>query len=132
MAAPETAAPPPAMSEEAAESDAPACRNCGATLAGEFCHECGERRPDGRRDLSLRHFAGEAAQEFASLEHSKLLRTLGALLLFFAARTFYGGGVGRNVFRALALVFGFTLISVLAYFLTYTAALYVVTLGGGA
>jgi hypothetical protein len=275
------------------ELPAPACRNCDAALAGEFCHECGERRPDGR-DLSLRHFAGEAVQEFVSLEHSKLLRTIGALLfrpglltrehfagrkgqylkplslfltvlalnflaysyagpytaremiqeaarqeqskstrwyeqqaarkkisreeyltrvseklqvygglavvhvfnallfalllrlvlprsgryfvehllfsvhfvtlslvaqlaawpvylveswpevmrdfwvkafctlayavyLFFAARTFYGGGVGRNVFRSVVLVFGFTLISVLAYLLTYTAALYAVS-----
>jgi hypothetical protein len=296
-AAPEAAAPPPAATPEGAaesESDAAACRNCGAALAGEFCHECGERRPDGRRDLSLRHFAGEAVQEFTSLEHSKLLRTLGSLLfrpglltreyfagrrgrylkpltlflaalalnfvaysyagpftaremireeerwaqreparwyarqaarmgisteefitrvseklraygglavvhvfnvllfalllravlprtrryfvehlvfsihfvtlsllaqlvawpaylveswppvlrefwvrasctlayavyLFFAARTFYGGGPGRNLFRSLALAFGFTLISVLAYFLTYVAALYAAT-----
>ncbi len=50
-----------------------------------------------------------------------------AVYLFFAARTFYGGGAGRNAFRSLALVFGFTLIPVLAYLLTYAAALYAVT-----
>jgi hypothetical protein len=57
----------------------PSCPSCAEPLAGEFCHRCGEKSSEGR-DLSLRHFAGEAAQEFTSVEHSKLFRTLRALL----------------------------------------------------
>lgn len=55
------------------------CPNCGATLAGDFCHGCGEKRPDAR-DLSVRHFFVEAAQELTSVEHSKLFNTIFALL----------------------------------------------------
>ena len=55
------------------------CGNCGTSLAGEYCHTCGARQ-FAARDLSLRHFASEAVQEFTNLEHSKLLRTLVALL----------------------------------------------------
>ncbi len=67
-------------SEESPESQATPCASCLEPLAGEFCHHCGEKSKAGR-DLSLRHFAGEAAQEFTSVEHSKLFRTLRALLL---------------------------------------------------
>ncbi|HWS56549.1 MAG TPA: DUF3667 domain-containing protein, partial [Pyrinomonadaceae bacterium] len=56
------------------------CPSCGETLVGEFCHRCGERSA-GARDLTLRHFVAEAAQEFTSVEHSKMFRTLRALLL---------------------------------------------------
>src|ERR1044071_7675704 len=56
-----------------------ACPNCGTALAGEFCHGCGEKRPEAR-DLSVRHFFGEAAQELTSVEHSKLFHTVFALL----------------------------------------------------
>jgi hypothetical protein len=55
------------------------CPSCGAPLAGDYCHRCGEKS-EASRNLSLRHFAGEAAQEFTSVEHSKLFRTLRALL----------------------------------------------------
>lgn len=61
-------------------SGAEACDNCGAVLAGKYCHECGAPNVVGR-DLSLRHFLGEAAEEVTSLDHSKFLRTLGALVL---------------------------------------------------
>ena len=57
-----------------------ACPSCDAALVGDFCHRCGEKRP-GARDLTLRHFVAEAAQEFTSVEHSKIFRTLRALLL---------------------------------------------------
>jgi len=56
-----------------------ACPSCGTGLVGDYCHRCGEKRPESR-DLTLRHFLREAAQELTSLEHSKLLRTLRALL----------------------------------------------------
>ena len=56
-----------------------ACPSCGAALTGDFCHRCGEKRPEAR-DLTPRHFLRDAAQELTSLEHSKLLRTLRSLL----------------------------------------------------
>jgi hypothetical protein len=55
------------------------CPSCGETLVGDFCHRCGEKRAEAR-DLTLRHFLSEAAQEFTSVEHSKIFRTLRALL----------------------------------------------------
>jgi len=70
-ALPEGGAPP--------EGAAAACPSCGAGLVGDYCHACGEKRA-GARDLTLGHFLHDAAQEFTSLEHSKLLRTLRALL----------------------------------------------------
>jgi len=54
------------------------CPNCHAALVGDYCHACGEKRPDAR-DLSVRHFLRDAAQEVSSLD-SKLFRTLYALL----------------------------------------------------
>jgi hypothetical protein len=60
-------------------SPAGACPSCGAPLGGDYCQRCGEKRPEAR-DLTLRHFLRETAQELTSLEHSKLLRTLRALL----------------------------------------------------
>ena len=69
--------------ESAAAGDAPPaadCPGCGAALAGDFCHQCGEKRPESR-DLSLGYFFSEAAQELTSVEHSKLFHTLRALLL---------------------------------------------------
>jgi hypothetical protein len=55
------------------------CDNCGAALVGDYCHQCGA--PElSHRDLSFRGFMGELAEVFTSLEHSKVLRTLGALL----------------------------------------------------
>ncbi len=56
------------------------CPSCGETLAGDYCHACGEKRPEGR-DLSVRRFFGEAAQELTSVEPSKLFNTLRALML---------------------------------------------------
>jgi hypothetical protein len=60
-------------------SGAGACPSCGGGLVGDYCHRCGEKRA-GARDLTLGHFLRETAQELTSLEHSKLLRTLRALL----------------------------------------------------
>jgi len=54
------------------------CPSCGAALVGDYCHRCGEKRPEAR-DLSLRHFALDAAGELTSLD-TKLTRTLLALL----------------------------------------------------
>lgn len=54
------------------------CPECGERLLGDFCHRCGEKRPEAR-DLSVRHFAGDAARELTSLD-SKLTRTLLTLM----------------------------------------------------
>lgn len=54
------------------------CPTCGETLVGDYCHRCGEKRPEAR-DLSVRHFALDAAKELTSLD-TKLTRTLLALL----------------------------------------------------
>ena len=67
---PEVAAPPDAAAGE--------CPSCGASLVGDYCHACGEKRPEAR-DLSVRHFVRDAAQELTNLD-SKLFRTLFALL----------------------------------------------------
>jgi hypothetical protein len=65
--------------QTAGRAEAGACPSCGGGLVGDYCHRCGEKRA-GARDITLGHFLREAAQELTSLEHSKLLRTLRALL----------------------------------------------------
>jgi hypothetical protein len=45
---------------------------------GDYCHRCGEKRPEAR-DLSVRHFVRDVAQEVTSLD-SKLTRTLLTLM----------------------------------------------------
>jgi hypothetical protein len=65
--APDTTAPP-----------ASTCPTCGETLVGDYCHACGEKRPEAR-DLTVRHFVEDAAKELTSLD-SKLYHTLRALL----------------------------------------------------
>ena len=68
------------------------CANCGVALVGDYCHGCGEKRPDAR-DISVKHFVTEAASELTSVEHSKLFRTLRALLFkpgFLTAEYFSG------------------------------------------
>jgi hypothetical protein len=56
-----------------------ACPECGTALVGDYCHRCGEKRPEAR-DLSVRHFVQDAAKELTSLD-SKLYHTL--VTLFF-------------------------------------------------
>ena len=56
------------------------CPNCGEALAGDYCHRCGEKHLESR-DLSVRNFLHEAAQELTSVEHSKLFHTLLAVLV---------------------------------------------------
>ena len=73
-------APARAASAEAARDAPGVCPECEDALVGDFCHRCGEKRPEAR-DLSVRHFFGEAAQELTSVEHSKLFHTFRALLL---------------------------------------------------
>lgn len=63
-----------------AAAEAPGvCPECEAALVGDYCHRCGEKRPEAR-DISVRHFFSEAAQELTSVEHSKLFHTIRSLL----------------------------------------------------
>ena len=76
VAAAQDATPHTASQLEAFHRD---CPSCGERLIGDFCHRCGEKRPESR-DLTLRHFFTEAAQELTSVEHSKLFHTIWAVL----------------------------------------------------
>jgi hypothetical protein len=67
-----------AAAAENAPAREAACPNCGAALVGDYCHGCGEKRPEAR-DLSVRHFLRETAAELTSLD-SKLYHTLRSLL----------------------------------------------------
>jgi hypothetical protein len=54
------------------------CPSCKASLAGPFCHECGEARPDPH-DFSWKHTIHDAFHEFAHLD-GKILQTLWLLI----------------------------------------------------
>jgi hypothetical protein len=58
---------------------ADACRNCGATLAGTYCHQCGQKRLTSG-DRGLGHLLGEAFHQVTDVD-GRLLRSL-RLLLF--------------------------------------------------
>ncbi len=45
----------------------PQCANCGASLTGPFCAQCGEKRMDPH-DLSFKHFLHELFHEFTHVE----------------------------------------------------------------
>jgi hypothetical protein len=53
------------------------CGNCGAELAGAFCHVCGQKATGP--DISLHDFFHEAFHEFAHLD-GKIVQTLRLLL----------------------------------------------------
>jgi hypothetical protein len=75
----EVAASPGAEVAARAEAEVgAACPECGTRFAGDYCHRCGEKRPEAR-DLSVRHFVQDASKELTSLD-SKLLRTVWSLL----------------------------------------------------
>ena len=56
-----------------------ACTNCGTALVGEYCFRCGQKRlpPD---HLSMRHFLHEAVVHVGDFEHTKIFRSIRALL----------------------------------------------------
>lgn len=51
------------------------CLNCGASLSGEYCQHCGQKKVH-RHDFSLRHFFGHLVHEFTHLDGNKILKTL--------------------------------------------------------
>ena len=55
------------------------CLNCGAYLAGEYCHNCGQKKVH-RHELGVKHFLGHVIHEFTHLDSNKILKTLSALL----------------------------------------------------
>jgi hypothetical protein len=61
-----------------ATADEP-CPNCGAQLAGEFCHQCGQKKIN-LSEFSLKVFFGKLFQDFIDIESSKLVRTLVAMI----------------------------------------------------
>ena len=91
------------------------CPECGEPLAGDYCHRCGEKRPESR-DLSVRHFFGEAAQELTSVEHSKVFHTLWALLFRPGFLTNeWKAGRRRRYLKPLNLCLGILAINFFAY-----------------
>jgi hypothetical protein len=126
---PSAASPGSAPSPESrpAPPESSLCPSCGEALVGEFCHGCGEKGA-GSRDLSLRHFASDAAQEFTSVEHSKLFRTLYALLFRPGLLTSeWAAGRRRPYLKPLNLLFGVLALNFFALSLyrsptTYSAA----------
>ena len=102
-----------AAAPEAAE--APGCPECETTLVGDFCHRCGEKRPEAR-DLSVRHFFSEAAQELTSVEHSKLFHTIRALLFRPGFLTVeWMAGRRRRYLKPLNLYLGIFALSLFAF-----------------
>ena len=69
---------PPAPETEPGASHFGSCANCGATLHGPFCAQCGEKRVD-RADYSIKVVAQDVVQELSPVD-SKIFRTLRALL----------------------------------------------------
>jgi hypothetical protein len=90
------------------------CRNCNATLEGEYCSQCGQR--EGRTDVHLSDVAGELADDFVHLD-SRIWRTLKALLFHPGLLTaeFMAGRKARYIpaFR-LYLIVSFVLFLVLS------------------
>jgi Protein of unknown function (DUF3667) len=56
-----------------------ACPNCGASLGGQYCGGCGQKR-FSHHDLTVRHFLSHAFHELTHLESTSFVRTLTALV----------------------------------------------------
>lgn len=99
------------------------CPNCGTTLAGDYCHGCGEKRPEAR-DLSVRHFLTDTAAELTSLD-SKLFNTLRALLFKPGSLTleWIAGRRGRYL-KPLNLVLALFALQIFAYTATKAASMF--------
>lgn len=105
-----------AVGQRPAPPEAPGvCPECEEALVGDFCHRCGEKRPEAR-DLSIRYFFGEAAQELTSVEHSKLFHTIRALLVRPGFLTNeWVAGRRRRYLKPLNLCLGILAISLFAF-----------------
>lgn len=76
-AVPPAASVPASASPTAATPPLAACENCGAVLAGPFCHVCSQAAEPPTR--SVRAFASQATADFTNLD-GRIPRTLGLLL----------------------------------------------------
>jgi hypothetical protein len=113
-----------ARESDASDTLASSCPECGETLAGDFCHRCGEKRLESR-DLSLRHFFDEAAQELMSVEHSKLFHTIWYLMFrpgFLTSE--WMAGRRRRYLKPLNLCLGILALSLFAYSVYKPVAMY--------
>lgn len=110
--APDTTAPP-----------ASSCPTCGEALVGDYCHACGEKRPEAR-DLTVRHFVEDAAKELTSLD-SKLYHTLRALLFRPGLLTleWIAGRRGRYL-KPLNLCLALFAVQIFAYTVTKQASMF--------
>ncbi|MFN2416228.1 MAG: DUF3667 domain-containing protein [Pyrinomonadaceae bacterium] len=115
---------PPSDAPPTAPEAAGVCPECEQALVGDFCHCCGEKRPEAR-DLSVRHFFGEAAQELTSVEHSKLFHTLRALLFRpgFLTNEWVAGRRRRHL-KPLTLCLGIFAVSLFVYTVYKPVSLY--------
>lgn len=89
------------------------CANCGVTLIGEYCHECGEK-PLSHHDLTVKHFViHTVVHEFTHLNGS-IFQTLKLLVTKpgFLAKEYFSGRMSRYInplrlYLTLSLVFFF-------------------------
>lgn len=65
--------------EEAASDQITVCLNCGATLVGKYCHQCGQKASTKETDYKFRKFLVSYISRIY-LWHPKIPRTLYALL----------------------------------------------------
>src|ERR1043165_3321326 len=56
----------------------PVCASCGTRLEGQYCHSCGQQRIDN--PLSAKALIGDLAANLVDIEHSKMWRSLRALV----------------------------------------------------
>ena len=83
---------------EVASHSEPNCLNCGARLAGEYCHDCGQKKVD-HHEFALKHFSGHVVHELTHLDSNKILKTLSALLFKpgFLTAEYLAGRKGRHI-----------------------------------
>jgi hypothetical protein len=115
LAAFESAAREDVSAEDTPAPEGQSCPECETALAGDYCQHCGEKRLNAR-DLSIRHFFDEAAQELTSVEHSKLFHTIFALLFRPGFLTNeWVAGRRRRYLKPLNLCLGVLALSLFAY-----------------
>lgn len=109
--------------EELVGVESRSCPNCETALAGDYCHGCGEKRPEAR-DLSVRHFVKDAAAELTSLD-SKLFNTLRALLFRPGLLTLeWLAGRRSRYLKPLNLVLALFAVQLFAYTATKTVTMF--------
>ena len=72
----------PIESDKPGLETAPAqiCPNCGESLAGDYCHGCGQKKIHPN-EFSAKRFIGRLLTEFIDLESNKIIKTLRVLVI---------------------------------------------------